>query len=302
MLGGATMDNLHYRNLAEGKITMYGNSVKIEENIAGLTDKQKREMHEERLMHQHYKHKPPERQKGDIKTFSKKARLRLLKRLNRFDFKNKGMPYFVTLTYPKRYPKDRQVYKGDLDVFFKRLKRKFGKLEYIWRLEAQKRGAPHYHLVLYFEDEPDIETLKKWVSRNWYEVVQRLWEEKDEKHLRAGTNCKDVDNFRQMISYVSKYMAKVEGQDSLLNQGRYWGASKNWDDELASEKLKGRKYIKFLRVLRRYLERTNKKLAKKVYKCQNLELFLPRELIMMAYLWAKDGEEMMAQSKPLLPG
>jgi len=160
-----------------------------------------------------------------------------------------------------------QVYKSDLDVFFKRLKRQYGKLEYIWRLEAQKRGAPHYHLVLHFEDKPKLEALKKWVSKNWFEVVQRLWRKRDEKHLRAGTNCKKIDQYGQMIAYVSKYMAKVEGQDSLLDQGRYWGASRNWDDQLATEKLSGQKYMTFLRVLRRYLHRTNKKLAKKIYKC-----------------------------------
>lgn len=295
-----TMDNRHYKEFAKGKITMYGNSVKIEENTAGLTDRQKRNIYNNRLDKGYKPPAPPKRKKGDIKAFSKKARLRLLKKLNKFDFKSKGLPFFVTLTYPKRYPKDKETYKNDLDVFRKRLKRHFGKIEYIWRLEAQKRGAPHYHFILYFEDEPELEILKKWVSKNWFEVVQRVWRKRDEKHLKAGTNCKKVDHYRQMIVYVSKYLTKVE-QDKLIDQGRYWGASSNWGDKLAQESLEGRELIRFRQILRRYLKRSSKYMAQEVAKCSNIEIFLPQGFITKAYLWVKYGKQMMAGSKPLLP-
>jgi hypothetical protein len=295
------MDNQHYKYLAKGKVTMYGNSVKIEENTAGLTERQKRAINRERLKHQRVKKDPPKREKGDIKAFSKKARLRLLKKLNRFDFKAKGLPFFITLTYPQRYPEDSRTYKNDLDVFRKRLKRRFGDMEYIWRLEAQKRGAPHYHFIIYFEDRPSLGVLKEWVSKNWFEVVQRKWRKRDEKHLKAGTNCKEVDRYRQMVVYVSKYMTKVE-QDSLLDQGRYWGASRNWGDKLASEPLEGRELIEFRRLVKRYISNSSKYMAQKVTKCANIELFLPQEFITNAYLWVKFGKQMMAESKPLLPG
>lgn len=92
---------------------------------------------------------PPERKEGDITSFSKKSRLNMLKKLNKVDFQSGKKPLFVTLTYPGIYPTKRERYKRDLDVFLKRMKREFGEVAYMWRLESQKRGAPHYHLIVY---------------------------------------------------------------------------------------------------------------------------------------------------------
>lgn len=302
MCGVLKMNNKHYKHYADGEITMYGNSCKIEENTTGLTEKQKWEMYSYRLHKGLKQPKPPTRKSGDIKAFSKKARLRLMKKLFRFDFKSKNDLYFVTLTYPGRYPEERETYKNDLDVFRKRLKRKFGEISYIWRLEAQKRGAPHYHFILYFEDDkPSLEKLKKWVSQNWYQVVQRLWEEKDEKHLRAGTNCKKVNNFRHAIAYVSKYMAKVE-QDKLIDQGRYWGASRNWEDKLAKSSLEGEKLIVFRRLIRKYVNKTNRFLAQKISSCANIEVFLPQGFILKAFFWAKHHKDILQEVNIRLPG
>ncbi len=176
-----------------------------------------------------------------------------------------------------------------MDIFLKLLKRKYGEIEYIWRLEAQKRGAPHYHLIIYFYHEPDLGKLKKWVSLNWYEVVQRFWEEKDEKHLQAGTNCKKVDNYLSMISYVSKYMTKTD-QDKLLDQGRYWGASRNWGDLIASDELNGYEMIKFRRLLRNYPSKVNPYMAKKVRDFPNIEVFVSQRFIIDAYIWSRYGD------------
>lgn len=230
----------------------------------------------------------PKRRKGDITSFSKKSRLRLMYQVNKVDFKKRGMPYFITLTYPKRYPTDGEEYKSDLDVFLKRLKSQFGKLEYIWRLEAQRRGAPHYHLIIYFSKEIKVEYLRHWVSTNWFEVAQRKWEEKLIEHLKAGTNCKLVNNYRQLISYVSKYMSKNQG-DNLIHQGRYWGTSRNWGDLIQTIEIGSEHLFKFLRLIRRYLERTNKKFSKKVVSLQTINVFASWEFIFKALEWSESG-------------
>ncbi|MDZ7808806.1 MAG: hypothetical protein U5K71_17105 [Gracilimonas sp.] len=90
------------------------------------------------------------RKKGDIQGFSQKSRSRMLKRINQLNPDRKDQFYHVTLTYPKRFPSDGVTHKTDLDVFIKRIQRKFGEgLELLWKLEFQKRGAPHYHIILY---------------------------------------------------------------------------------------------------------------------------------------------------------
>jgi hypothetical protein len=280
----------HYRYLADATITLIGNSCQIKENLSGLSSKQEWDI-------EFYRHlvglgrfrkinEPPKREPGDITGFSRKSRLRLLKKVNRVDHENKSDPYFVTLTYPEKYPVKREEYKSDLETFLKRLKRAAGDLEYLWRLEAQKRGAPHYHLLLYIERDINLSLFQEWVSENWYEVAQRNWDLKDEKHLEAGTNCKKIEDFRQVSYYVSKYMAK-EDDEKLKDQGRYWAASSGWEDFIASDKLEGEELIWFRRLLNRYLKRKSPAIAKKVANGGNIEVWAPKDFIIKAYLWSK---------------
>lgn len=210
----------------------------------------------------------------------------MLKKANRVDHQNKSNPYFITLTYPKKYPKEREEYKSDLDTFLKRLKRSYGNLEYLWRLEAQRRGAPHYHLLVYFEKKVHVKQLIEWVSKNWYEVAQRKWKIKCEEHRERGTNCRYVKQYRQVMYYISKYMAK-EDDTKLKNQGRYWGASRGWEDFIAEDKLQGRELIVFRRLLSNYLKRVNPYMAKKVKKGGNIEIWAPKQFVINAFLWSK---------------
>ncbi|MDZ7659639.1 hypothetical protein [Fodinibius sp.] len=284
----------HYRHFSDATITLIGNSCQIKDNISGLSEKEKRSIKFYRNMVGLGRFKkvnqPPKREAGDIKGFSRKSRLRLLKKTNRVDHENKSKPYFVTLTYPERYPVDREEYKSDLDTFLKRLKRAAGDVEYLWRLEAQKRGAPHYHLLLYIERDINLSLFKKWVSQNWFEVVQRNWDIKDGKHLRAGTNCKRINDFRQASYYVSKYMAKTD-DEKLKNQGRYWGASRGWEDFIAEDKLEGKELIIFRRIIRNYLKRKSPAMARKVARGGSIEIWAPKSFIIRAYLYSKIAAE-----------
>lgn len=283
------MDIQHYKYLAEGTITLIGNSCQIKENISGLSGEEKTKMRFYDLHHDKHhfsKNTPPKREAGDITGFSRKSRLRFLKMANRVDHENKSNPFFVTLTYPERYPVEREEYKSDLDTFLKRLKRAFGNLEYLWRLEAQGRGAPHYHLLIYFERDINLSLFRKWVSKNWFEVAQRNWDIKDEKHLRAGTNCKHIKEYRQVVYYVSKYMSK-EDDEKLKDQGRYWGASSGWEDFIAEDKLTGEELIIFRRLLSNYLKRKSPSMARKVKRGGSIEIWAPKHFIIRAFLWSK---------------
>src|SRR5262249_54003424 len=54
----------------------------------------------------------------------------------------------ITLTYQQEFPCDgRQVHR-DLETFLDRLQRRFGELSLIWKLEFQRRGAPHWMIFL----------------------------------------------------------------------------------------------------------------------------------------------------------
>lgn len=178
----------NYRLLSKGELKVYGNSVEIKEDFFSLSREQERELNREeirntrksidlrnerfdKLFIEHVlkygqdfnkyplrafekvpkeKPEPPKRERGDIVGFSKGSRLRLLRKLNKINPDNTSQVFHITLTYPKRFPADGVTHKADLDAFIKRCKRKFSdEIEYLWKLEFQKRGAPHYHMILY---------------------------------------------------------------------------------------------------------------------------------------------------------
>lgn len=154
--------------------------------------------------------------RGVVKGFSNSSRRRLLRLVSSVDLKRK--PVFVTLTYPGEFPFNPRLWKRHLDTFIKRLGRKFGQVSGVWKLEAQERGAPHYHMLIWGVEYSD---LISFVSSNWYEVVGSG----DENHLRAGTRVEIVRSHRGVLSYASKYLGKVEQPMIELWDmvGRYWG-------------------------------------------------------------------------------
>lgn len=148
-----------------------------------------------------------------VKGFSKASRRRLFKKLAALNQKLAGVPIFVTLTYPNDFPVGFETYKCHLDTWAKRLARKYPDAFFLWRLEFQKRGAPHYHLLVWGVDRID----KDWLSKSWYEVVGSG----DEKHLRAGTKVESIRSWKGAWSYCGKYLGKVDAGHG--ENGRVWG-------------------------------------------------------------------------------
>jgi hypothetical protein len=153
--------------------------------------------------------------RGKCRGFSKASRRRLLRSLAKMNREKAGLPILVTLTYPGEYSSDPKQWKRDLDVFKKRFRRKYPEAFAFWRLEFQKRGAPHFHSLVFHCKRID----KDWLSQSWYEVVGSG----DEKHLRAGTRVENVRSWKGVSSYCSKYLGKVGDNDDVGEVGRMWG-------------------------------------------------------------------------------
>jgi hypothetical protein len=165
-----------------------------------------------------------------IRGFSSESRRNLLRRLasiNRSAFKAfKGRMIFVTLTYPREYPQDPVVCKSHLKALRKRLQRRFGEFAGFWRLGIQLRGAWHFHLLLFVGPTfGPIDELRTFISSSWYEVTGKV----SEGHLRVGTRVEAVKKWKQVTSYVERYMAKPEVFPEGLETGRIWRV---WNEEL----------------------------------------------------------------------
>jgi hypothetical protein len=159
-----------------------------------------------------------------IRGFSRVSRRNLLRKfasINRTAFRAyKGRVFSVTLTYPHVYPEDPNVCKRHLKAFYKRLKRRFGEFAGFWRMGIQKRGAWHFHLLLFMPSSPRLSAnLRYFVSSSWYEVCREV----SEGHLFAGTRVDEIRTWRRVTSYAERYMAKEEEFPEGLETGRIWG-------------------------------------------------------------------------------
>jgi hypothetical protein len=164
-----------------------------------------------------------------VRGFSRESRRNLLRRLasiNRSAFRAfKGRMIFVTLTYPRKYPEDPELCKRHLKALRKRLQREFGTFTAFWRLGIQRRGAWHFHLLLFMGPSiGPLSDLRRFISSSWHEVTGKV----SEGHLRAGTRVEAVKKWKQATSYVERYMAKPEEFPEGLQTGRIWGV---WNKE-----------------------------------------------------------------------
>jgi hypothetical protein len=135
-----------------------------------------------------------QKKRGRVGDFSVKARGRLMDLCARI--RRDAMALFVTLTYPRSWAGDPKIWKRDLDAFGKWMRRGFPGCSFIWKLEPQQRGAPHYHLLVWGIPFLHHELL----ARRWFEVVGS----NDPAHLAAGARVEAVRSRRGVMRYAKQ--------------------------------------------------------------------------------------------------
>lgn len=175
------------------------------------------------------------RARGEIREWTSRSRARMLYRIATVDWEAlPGVPEMLTLTYPREYPADGPTCKAHLRTFQKRYERRFGKMYAAWKMEFQKRGAPHFHLLIRRPASIGWREFEGWCARAWFEVVGSG----DPRHLRAGVGLD-----REVIRRAGRSGAKIAwyfakhagpGQSSskayqnevpqnFRSPGRFWG-------------------------------------------------------------------------------
>lgn len=159
--------------------------------------------------------------RGEVTGFSSASRRRLMRLIASLE--REARPIFVTLTYPDMFSDSLDEWKRDIDVFGKRLARKYPQAGFLWRIEFKERQsggslgrvAPHFHLLVY---GASYRELLQWVPDAWWKVVASG----DEDHLKAGTRVERIYSLGGIMRYVGKYIAKVDDYPPEW-QGRAWG-------------------------------------------------------------------------------
>ena len=166
--------------------------------------------------------------RGKIKGFSNKSRKRLIELVASCGKIEKAV--FLTLTYGQNWPSNTEA-KRHIKVFLQRVERLFPKSSGIWRMEFQDRGAPHFHILffnlLWWE--------KREVAKAWLEVIGDDFGDWSHGALKPPfTRIELVNNAKQAMIYISKYIAKETGSDAeggfnyvpylpAAETGRLWG-------------------------------------------------------------------------------
>ncbi len=199
--------------------------------------------------------------RGRVTGQSRQARGRLIQRLGQIDQKRypAKQVLFVTLTYHEHWPADPEGWQAHIKAWRKRVERKHGPLAAVWVKEFQKRGAPHFHLVVFCDhapmQDPTHELLNTmWLA--WYEIAGAgsHW------HLRYGFRAEVPRRWRGVMSYASKYISSKDDQHQyvsvdgeMLPTGRMWGVwrSEAITGDLVVTTMTYREYLTMRRIVRR---------------------------------------------------
>lgn len=184
----------------------------------------------------------------EVTGWSRKSRARMVERLCTLDyaalFPQGRLPAMVTLTYPSDWetvaPNGKAV-KKHLKAFRKRWSRTWNEeLACVWKLEFQRRGAPHFHLLVAPPHgmTSNGENFRTWLSRSWAEIVAHPDHDEYKKHLAAGTGIDWNEGLRstdpkRVAVYFTKHgsFAAKEYQHCVpepwtkpgQGPGRFWG-------------------------------------------------------------------------------
>lgn len=162
--------------------------------------------------------------------FGGKMRKRFLDRFNAWHVPNENM-FFIHLTYPSEYDQDWHTWKLHLKVFKQHLKRRFPAAEGWWKLELQRRGAPHFHMVIDLRQRCAVTRFRAWVDAVWARIAHSL----DQYGGKYACRVETVFSVRHARNYVAKYMGKLsfapvdehgevmDGANMRDTMGRLWG-------------------------------------------------------------------------------
>jgi len=177
--------------------------------------------------------------RGVIKELSTKARARLMFVVNATSVEFRSM---ITLTYPREFPCDGAMVKSHLDDFIKSFKYRYAG-DYLWFLEFQARGAPHFHFLHTRQNVFSAD--RRWLALRWADVIglseeRRYCSLSDRRThcmrmqcLRVNTHSKTWEEIRSELgarAYVNKYASKPyqkQVPDMYQNVGRFYGYSRN---------------------------------------------------------------------------
>lgn len=221
--------------------------------------------------------------RATITEWSRRSRTRLVRAIAELDFSKlmAGDPCaMVTLTYARDWlsaAPNGKATKQHLRLFQLAWRRRWGSsLVGVWKLEFQRRGAPHVHILTV---PPRSKHFRAWLSQTWADIVDHQDPVDRARHLLAGTavdyaegaRCRDP---RRCAVYFLKHSSKTVDSKEYqhivpeawreLGQGPgrfwgYWGLRKS----TVTLELDPADFVSVRRVLRRWGEANGRRVFRR---------------------------------------
>lgn len=216
---------------------------------------------------------------GVITEWSRKSRSAMCRTFAELDYsplvESGRVPAMVTLTYPGDWEvvaPDGASVKRHMVLWRKRFQREYGELaRYIWKLEFQRRGAPHIHLWLAPPISPGRSGrgFARWLSETWAQIVDHPDAEQKARHRLAGTavdvrnGLKACDPKRLAIYFTKHSSPNLHGDKEYQHivpdlwrqpgrgPGRFWGVY-GLKKAVAVVEIAQDAYLKARRIVRRW--------------------------------------------------
>jgi hypothetical protein len=186
-----------------------------------------------------------------ITEWSRKSRSAMCRTFAELDYsplvESGRIPAMITLTYPGDWDvvaPDGASVKRHMVLWRKRFQREYGEaVRYIWKLEFQRRGAPHIHLWMAPPMSPGRSgrSFTHWLSEAWAQVVDHPDPAQKARHRLAGTaidvrnGLKACDPKRLAIYFTKHSSPNLHGNKEYQHivpelwrrpgcgPGRFWG-------------------------------------------------------------------------------
>jgi hypothetical protein len=151
----------------------------------------------------------------------------------------------ITLTYPRLWQGNGEKVKTDLNAMLTHLRLRCGHLRYLWFLEFQKRGAPHFHILTDLElPQPRVgiwrngkraaehcPTVTKWLLETWTATIGNRGCSSEYELRVEWEALRDAEGGAR---YVAKYACKAKQK---IVPKEYWSVGRFWACDRATSKM-----------------------------------------------------------------
>lgn len=168
-------------------------------------------------------------QRGAVTTFSAQSRKRFMKKI--YILQSSSRCLWVTLTQPSAFVGSiaaRRMAK----LWTARVRRAYPMACGLWRIQPQKRGAPHFHVMVYGIPDAglDVKSVRVALSKMWTAVVvggiengSQLSAKSRGQIARYGCDVAEMDTSTGVQRYASRYLSRTDAVGNDAVRGRQWG-------------------------------------------------------------------------------